>query len=472
MYSERIDVEAEVELLAPLHIGDGDLVAEEDRGTARRDERGAAEVARVLLHANGHPCLPASTVKGMLNAALRNAGREDAADRLFGTIGNVGADADGNPTATGSIGRVLARAAPLIPDTIPGAMLDKLPHARKTAAGGHQGLYIRSATAIDRRWGAADAGKLFHQEMVPKGCRFRLRFTLLASEKGDLEVFREALGALAAEASPGLGKGHRHGNGRLRLVDGSARMRRADLDSLGAASVLAWEDLAVASAPSLPRGRRWRLKLRCDGPYLSMDSDPAHTPKARGGDEAARRQSLQAAALRQGDRAPILPPSSLLGALRARCTWLMMLEDGCTGPSTGVDDRFVRRKLVAALTPIERLFGVTGWRGLLCLDALELENEPRPIRLTSVALDQFSGAVIDNALFTTEAFLAPTFTATLRLEPRGDGAVLAACESRLNGLFADLSEEGLMLGHGGAKGFGWFTVSVEELDGEEGDGSK
>ena len=76
----------------------------------------------------------------------------------------------------------------------------------------------------------------------------------------------------------------------------------------------------------------------------------------------------------------------------------------------------------------------------------------------SVRLDRFSVSPVDNALFGTEALVAPEFEVELELDQRGllpdDTAFFEAVLKQI----ADDVWGGLRLGLGKNKGFGAFTV--------------
>jgi len=64
-------------------------------------------------------------------------------------------------------------------------------------------------------------------------------------------------------------------------------------------------------------------------------------------------------------------------------------------------------------------------------------------------------------LFTSETFVGAEIIADLLLDPSADKAVSELVEL----LLADVASNGLALGAGSAKGFGWFTVKRERLGG-------
>jgi hypothetical protein len=153
--------------------------------------------------------------------------------------------------------------------------------------------------------------------------------------------------------------------------------------------------------------------------------------------------------------------------------WCQALNNDRKGQDCeDVDNRFRRPDwdTPRALTATERLFGVTGWRKLLEVAKVDRVNGGEQCDLTSVALDRFSAAPIDNALFTTRAYRGVEFMVSLSLAHRRYrlpdekeeilfGAGNPEDEAAFNSLVDQVCGEGvLMLGHGVNKGFGWFKV--------------
>jgi len=155
----------------------------------------------------------------------------------------------------------------------------------------------------------------------------------------------------------------------------------------------------------------------------------------------------------------------VIGALRARAAWL-----GAVG-GLGEDQRFANPtwQSPAELNPVRRLFGVTGWRGLLRIARMSPIGADEPRNLTGIALDRFSGAVLDGAIFVHEMFIGVRFELDLVLDGRQfsyvgpSGKVVedypfASDTALFKALLLDIWENGLMLGHGTNRGFGWFEA--------------
>ncbi len=90
--------------------------------------------------------------------------------------------------------------------------------------------------------------------------------------------------------------------------------------------------------------------------------------------------------------------------------------------------------------------------------------------ITSVKLDHFSGAPIDKALFSTKVVVGVRLEIALALESRRDAdpekrGGAGDADEKVAKLFKELIEDirgdGLTLGHGANKGFGWFKFERE-----------
>ena len=454
IFGNRLVLTLELETGAPLHVGAG--ICRTDPKLQKTDMDEAPEVLLVQRDRAGQPIIPATSLKGALRAATDLSAA--ALDRLLGEQGEA---AEGR----GRIARLWLGTAV---GTTPG-----------DANAGHRGSttetglrahgFVKTGVQIERTTGAAEARKLFHREVVGRKTTFEGEATLFLDEldaatEADLLADLSALLAPLYQA-PGLPLGgqKRQATGRLRLQTLSVVRKSIDpatLDLVDSAEpALARDLIRCAQAVQPTRAAPIRLGLSCPGPFISIRDKPK---------ESNNRQVTMPL---ESDDKPLLWPSSLLGVLRARAAWFaartVLRQDHRFAPDRepkDVDDRGkVVRKVseVAALSSVERLFGVAGWRGLLRVASLEpaADATPRRKRLTSVTIDRFTGGAMDERLFTEETFLGAAFTADLRLDERG-AYPTTADRDFLDLLLDDVGKRGLELGHGGAKGFGWFSVRV------------
>jgi CRISPR/Cas system CSM-associated protein Csm3 (group 7 of RAMP superfamily) len=456
LYTRRLEVGLDLRLAAPLHIGTATARARENPDPRRRpDEPEAFEVAELLRDVDRAPVIPGSTLKGL----LREVGDKEDVQLLLGEVAT-------EPDDASRMGLLSVQAATAVGWTPPA---EDRPRRR---------------TALDPVTGAAATHKLYAHDEVPARTRFRLALTLLRATDASRAALVRLLAKLAVAGDRGLGRGRADGMGRFALDLGSFEATRFALaEQPGgwawrgeADQALATELHAAVAALGSKASRTVCLTLTCEGPYLSRD------PWEVGRDGQERNRIVAA---RDGGL-PDLLTTSLAGALRQRAAWLWWLENlGATEADARdtplrrrwlearargeVPEDSAERDMIAQLRPVERLFGITGWRGLLRLREVRCTDHEGWITLDSVALDRHSMAPLHGALFSIEASLRPSFEAVVEIESRA-GMPSANDEALLGRLWRDLEAEGLMLGYGTSRGFGWFAVRVEHPPEEPSDG--
>ena len=438
--------EAVLQLETDLHIGNGDEVP-------RKEEGEPFSMATVVRDACGKPVIPGTALKGVLRAAIRVACNEEEAGCLFGSIKESG----NNTKSSGQIGAVTLYAAR---QCKPGSAPD-LPTS------GKQDTAMATHVALGRKYGVAEPQKLFYREIVPAGAQFRLEGVARGSPAalGDIEKacdnIRKALKPLRTGVS--LGRGTAKGNGRLKLVCKNVKIvtRSLDVSKQEAEIVNKKAQLRIPKTTAPQSVRRVHFELSCPGPFLSHDPSRNVT-----------NQDNVLFALRRNANQPILWPESLYGVLRERCAWLASTDSVGDG---GCDDEQRFRPLPTdnpcQLARTGRLFGVPGWRSLVRIGALDLSGGCRRRTcdtdneggFAGITIDRFSGAVLDSGPFFSDAWVGLTLTFTLVLEARGKFPKQDDC-TLFRRLVEYISIEGLLLGHGVSRGYGWFDpVKVEEV---------
>lgn len=455
----RLNVGGTLTVLSPLHVGTGDgrIVA------AVPTPKGAntpAEIAAIQRDARRRAWIPGSTLKGLLRRlAEPSSGAGGWTERLLG-------HAAGRPDEAARMGALIVRGATLATPAdatgFPYADADQTGDgapATDDALG--RGVYIAARTAIDPKLGTAAASKLFFQEVVAPGTTFRLDLLLdLRAPPGDhaaaIEAVLKLLAPLAETDGVTIGAGQADGDGRIALDWGTLTL---DAGTLGADGTFSPQRITTPPRPAIASiggaRARWVLDLTCEGPFAILDSSHAST---RQEDEA------QLSAQRAG-HTPLIPHSSLTGVLRSRAAWLAALDAHRANRSGPLDDRdaVYRDETRTPLSPVQRLFGVAGYRALLQLDALHVRSAT-PWQVHSVRLDRFSGGPIDNALFAIACFAGVRLEVVLTLSQRPGLSDAAArdAEALADRLFEDVEADGLRLGHGTNRGFGWFDVTVRK----------
>lgn len=420
MSKTRIDITGELEVVTPLHVGSGTF---RSLPAAAQDQGECPEVAEIVRDADGAPYLPPTTLKGLLRRLMEAMpDQKEQMPRLLGEIKNDG---------QGRMGALLMR----------GARRLVAPNVQDAPYAEERGIFVAARTRVDPQSGTAKDSALFFQEMAAAGSRFEFRASI-ETRHGDADELAGALVAvldrLTVTDGQAIGKGQADGFGRVRLDADTVRITRHVLASSGRLEVSDATALWRDRVPTPAASPAVRLTLRCDGPFAVIDA----SRKSKRGERKDDDKIPQLAAQRLTERLPLLLGSSVSGALRARAGWLAALAIyRKAGPQEGNN-------------PLDGLFGTTGRRGRLMIERLEVA-EAEPWTVTSVKLDRFSGAPIDNALFSTATFTDVNVEMDLRLDARASDAE----QTLFDYLITDITDNGLQLGHGGNKGFGWFTVT-------------
>lgn len=454
MIGPYLRIEMDLTAVEPIQVGTGDFI------TLERPD-GHSDLAQVARNVDGKPCLPGSALKGALRA-LASISDEPLAtvDRLFGPE----EIRDPEDARAGLLSCWTAHASAC-------GSSEGAPYAQLHG----EGVFVDARTAISPAKGTAEEHKLFHRQNVVPETRFLLRFGLSLGDFNVTQLMQRLLASLAADGLL-LGGGRSRGSGLCRGDPQSLRVIAHGFDTAGAPTEedlsVAWRG-AVASASTLVQApaRNCDILLCCDGLFLSLDS--SRLPR-RGQQEALR-------ALREPGKpdSARLPATSLKGALRAKAVWLERLADPTSRDNRdlilsegAVSDSDLSRPhavcgRIEELSTSELLFGVSGWRGMLSVRDVRNESQSGWRTVRSVKLDRFSGEPIRGALFSVEAALAPRFAARLTIEGRAGwnspgGEVLQRCLALFDRLCQHLQQQGLMLGHGVNRGYGWFDVRLHD----------
>lgn len=435
MIGPRIEFRAILTNSAPLHIGSGGTIESD-----AREDGEAAQIGDLMRAANGAPFIPGSSLKGVLRRAAADA------QTLMG-------GANPEDLRKTIAGQMMIGSAFLI---------DPTPYQDTRGVSQNRLETKRTRVAIDGATGVAEKARLFSRLHVDPGAEFGLRIAVPAALAEDET---QALSQILAALSDGvaLGKSTRHGEGKVRIKPGS--LNATTVGPKGSVDCSTDWASRVKNVESTNDMQLIRLRLKSDAPFLI--SDPENAPP-KGDKDTAQVVGLKD----KRENGPVLTGSTLLGALREKSAWVERMKS----PSATTEkwDSHKNREEYAdymqfgspsELTYTQRLFGITGWRGLLSVRDIALKNKPALKPVTSVRIDRFSAAPVDNALFTTEAWLAPEYEIALALEDRAyDARLRARDEEFLKDLICWLTDDvwgGLDLGFGKSRGFGHF--SAEEI---------
>lgn len=426
MFADRFEVTLTLKTLTSLHVGSG----ESKTMAANESASEAGRYAAIVRDHQGLPYIPATAIKGAMRRLAEDYYRGDAViDDLFGTIKGIDA-------GSGSMGKLLFRAA-ICRGGLPA--VKAMPFASMVVG---EGTYIAARTAIDGASGVAEDHKLFLQEMVPPGVTFGLSLTLLdfGHRRDSAAASLKQILALLLREGVMLGKGEADGQGQIAVSD--VNVRHLQLNPDGALRETSKDIIRAATqeVTSLQAKEAHRFELECLMPFAVVDS----SVKGAGRELARDSGTVQVAAQRLREGMPLIHGSSIAGVIRSRAVWLsrlMVLNQAKPGDHQAV----------------EELFGSSDWKALVDIKDLKV-SEAREENITSLRVDRFTGAPVFGALYTTAAFSGVRLSFSLVLRPRPPHNVSKPAQALFARLVEDIHQNGLQLGHGINKGFGWFTT--------------
>lgn len=430
MTLERTRYDLVFEVKSLLHVGAGEV----DVVSFKTNKDGKAidqikEVSLVTKDKNGFPWISGSTLKGAFRAAARDL-KLDSTSILFGAAKSDGASS--NETDKGA----LSFSGAVSCSENSNNTLTRMAQSKR-----HSGTM------------ASESNKLFTKEYVVEGEKFKTSVWVRATDEGIESGLLNLLNAFATASGRSIGANKSDRMGSLCLTNATKFTETL--------SVTGWADEKIEEItldPSAEKSPKFSLDLSCPGPYLTQNADSSQT-------QSGKENAISGLVDRDGN--PRILPSSVSGYLRARASWLMELELAKTNPKYG----FSKASRVTGggrkdLTVIDRLFGCEGYRGSLDVEIgpvnLDVEIGPvtkeGPYNQTSVALDPITHAPFTSALFTFNAHYGIRSSLKLFEFRDLDDDELAL----LDLLSADLKQNGLKLGMGVAKGFGWFNCAPSE----------
>lgn len=334
----RFVVAGTLEAVTPLHVGG----LEQQPGVD----------AAVAVDGSGRPYIPGTSLAGALRHWTRRHWNDERTNVLWGRWLGDGSD----DAARAPAGWVSVFDAPLM---------------------GWPDPEMREGIGIDRRWGTAAPNILYNRQVIPRGARFGLRFTIdLSPDNWTEDQVLELLVRLEADLRAGLvrlGAGKTRGLGRLKLVGDLTVQRQSLLSRRGILQALRTDGDRVDLSSLRPRPACMDAgatpMLECtvqwcpEGPVMVKAGLSGHKVDML----PLNGQIIQPHDTGSGDQkgdtrlALVLPGSSIKGALRSHAERILRTLLLTDGPG----DDFPRQVQVRAEgTPqapslIEWVFGTT-----------------------------------------------------------------------------------------------------------------
>ena len=470
-FQDRWVIEGQLVTRSFFHLGDGRDV--EWEGESAGEGRPVPLVKTVFRDARGLPCIPGSSLKAVLRAALEASGA-DPKDLGF-MFGRGEADTEEGEGGT------LEFSDARVPDRFQAPEFLHAPpwwsDKRLTA--------IEAGVAINRRTRTADDSKLFHQEVVPPRITFQVRITGQNLQERQIGLLLTALDAFnheEANAPITLGADTAGGKGRF-------NWQAPTVSRLNKADVPAWLQNprplheAAISQPSEQRlrlqklhsiqipagsGKRlvFNLRLKFEGPFLVNDPSPRAKFEEHSDEKPTDAQRPPDHYPRLDvDGRPLLPESALRGAFRSQAERILRtLARSGDVPAAEAELKQPPGALTRSLTERDfelvplggRAFGTTGWASPLSFTGFTAAEASKPRRQEFVAIDRFTGGSAPSMKFSADVVDSPVLEGTLCVRlPAWETAGIADAAKGLLGLtLRDLIEGDISFGFGAGKGFG------------------
>lgn len=252
-----------------------------------------------------------------------------------------------------------------------------------------------------------------------------------------------------------IGSQNSTGYGRMKLDAVDLRIKAYGVDADGKAVS---KDLAGVSAAITNHGfdgkvcaQKWialSFTLQGDGPFISK----------RGIEKVSPTDSETVAPL-EFDGKPVLWREGLKGALRSRARWLEAVSTARSVQRTFAEplagkDAALSSAPTLPSSACDSLFGTLGQKARLVVSEVSCTEAGASYRQTSNSIDRITGGVREHFLFTERSYWSPTFNVTLHAPTD----LSSEEKALLVELRKNLEDEGLEIGHGSGKGYGWFDV--------------
>lgn len=464
----------------PLRIGNGGTIKAQERLSSTHI-KADTEINTVASDKDIKPYIPASAIKGSLRSWAKNVLTADEIETIFGSK-DPRAD---NATA----GKVQFSNAYLDPNK-PIVGFDDLPEwssDRLTA--------VSVGIAVDRKTRTASDQKLFHQEYVPPGITFD--FSLIGNNyeedniKGD-EVYKKLLSLLEgfnSKVNPVCLGAETAG---LEKSWGEIEWSLTSIEEINANELEMWlesdaDDSWTVFLKEIDTAKKVQLKanaksiaktvsnqtlnfplsLNClDGFFVN---DPSKTKRGR--DDTSDRPNHSP--LRTKDGKPLLPKSSIKGAVRSQSERILRTMAINRGVTNLKKIACYPNDMKQACKPIKhtneagnlclacQLFGASGWKSPIQFTDFVATKSLAELRKERefVAIDRFTGGVSGSGKFNAEVAQSPVLEGEFsfdfsRLSEDWAIGLLALT-------FRDLIEGDIRIGFGRAKGFGEISVDTD-----------
>jgi CRISPR/Cas system CSM-associated protein Csm3 (group 7 of RAMP superfamily) len=484
--SNRWWIEGTLVACTNLRVGSGNITTRENLFVEERNGNVEVDVSAVAVDVDGRAYLPGTTIKGRLRSMAQRL-QLQSLPGLFGSPDPKAKDAVG-----GKVTFFDAHLAAL--DALEtAAAAQHLPHwspQRQTAVAAGVTIHRQTRTAADQR--------LFHQEFVPPGTAFLLRFAGVEMLEEEVVDLLQLLNLFNSDQTvAGLGASVSDGWGR-------PRWKLTSLKTLDDDQLLAWVRESMGDGPSpagwnallkVPLAKQESLRalanartvpdlpsaivsttihLCFESNFLVNDPSKCKTKWKNSQEDPDDKRPNHTPRLTK-DGHVLLPASSFRGALRSQAERILRTigdaSSACYPDSNGprpACQPVTEKSDLQGLCPACKLFGAPGWRSPIHLTDFTPTADGQGVlmdRQEFVAIDRFTGGSAPHLKFNVTSHYRPTLEGKLsvdlaRLATAGAGGWAIAL---LALVLRDLVEGDIRLGFGAAKGFGALHARIFPL---------
>lgn len=449
----KVTITGTLETTTPLHIGSGGFEPHETYRKPREGSQDASKefVASLCADYQNHPYIPGSTIKGMLRSIAQKEAPEQS-DSLFGVAKPKKNDTSNSSNTEYIAGRLYVYDA--------------------AYRGEHCNTEQRMSIAIDPLLGTAKEGALFAKRIVPVGSKFSVELQLEKTNESELEELLRWLSCFDGGPASQLGAGQNQQMGRLKWCS-DLNVTKTTPEALlswlsaepGTSINTVTDPRPIKDFPEITSNQKAiAFQVATLSPLLCADKEWGSDAEGQADLSWMRtRDPLQykGNSSKSSEDFALIPASTLLGWLRGRCrkilmTWIVAAAPAATlNQQNGVVDG-----ALAELFGNEKKAGLIGFSDAKSLTEIRDKNTHTQ---TFNAVDRFTGAVSDGALYTMESIVNVTFASELVIRNTGRfnsnpwrGLLLFALR--------DAMEGDLLLGWGKAKGYGHCQLTRLELN--------
>lgn len=390
---ERVKLCGVWSVISPLHIGSGQeiLISNNDK-----NNDSSCEIAELSRDFSGNPYFPATSIRGLMRSLANSVLDQAHKKTLLSLFGTAKPKKQSPNKSTGQIENLLENSTPSYHSRIRIYDATLILDEERTKYEKEYATHV----SIDPLTRTAEEGKLFTNEVIKPGTRFKCEIELDQVSEEELKLVLGLLDQLSKKSfNNRLGKG-------ANKVQGNVSWKAEKYECIPFTVFRKWlskqnnytlSDLyePVKASPVQLNLSTNYIELHAhiipDAPILIPD------PNYRSNSNTPDKSGL----VRDHGKTLVIPGSSLLGALRARCRKIART----IALSAKQDETHITDKaLLGADKIIDKLFGDTNRRSLLAVSEATSAHPPQAHVQFFNAIDRFTGGASHGALYNYRAY--------------------------------------------------------------------